>query len=377
MPTGFDGFRASARLCAAALLTVLVAPGAATAQVVFEKVYPERSWEQLRAGARDGIAIDDLSRWLAQHGRVAYRLPERRYRTPSLMALVVGPDGEVVGRQRLDPNDDFLDPNDDFLDPNDNFLRLLTGSIGADLLVPAGMHVTNRVAVRSESHAHAAAVDHGRRAIHDAARQGVRAHALVLFAVPSGERLDDPTQVGMTVFTWSAAPPRGRRAPVARPRPPRPPAPPAPREDCVPLPADLALHRVGEQWRLTDGTGSRWIKMFDEVSEARQAFSTIRHYGMDSLCFVGRPGPSVEYLLVGGQAPQGALRGEDCIAFDPASLQVRPDGNRWLLTDGRSRMKVFDDRDEADLTLAIIRHHGFTRTCYIGRPQPSMTYFRR
>lgn len=65
---------------------------------------------------------------------------------------------------------------------------------------------------------------------------------------------------------------------------------------------------------------------------------------------------------------------EDCIGFNNAALRVQPDGARWLLTDGGSRMRVFPNRAEADRTLSILRHYAADRACYVGRPDPSFTY---
>ncbi len=39
--------------------------------------------------------------------------------------------------------------------------------------------------------------------------------------------------------------------------------------------------------------------------------------------------------------PTPKLR-EDCLAFDSSNVRLQSDGARWLLTDGRSRMILFD-----------------------------------
>ncbi|MGB3554798.1 MAG: serine protease, partial [Jannaschia sp.] len=65
---------------------------------------------------------------------------------------------------------------------------------------------------------------------------------------------------------------------------------------------------------------------------------------------------------------------EDCIGFNNSNLRVVADGSRFLLTDGRSRMRVFPNRTEADRTLAILRHYRADRTCFVGRPDPSFSY---
>ncbi len=151
---------------------------------------------------------------------------------------------------------------------------------------------------------------------------------------------------------------------------------PALREDCLSFdPSRLEVRRDNNRWLLTDGRSR--MKLFDNRSEAIQALNAIKHYGMDKHCYIGRPDPSMEYWLVGNRAPSGSMPNEDCIAFNPANLRISQEGSQWLMTDGRTRMRMFPNRQEAEQALAVIRKHGFNRTCYIGRPDPSMTYFRK
>jgi hypothetical protein len=85
----------------------------------------------------------------------------------------------------------------------------------------------------------------------------------------------------------------------------------------------------------------------------------------------------MEYWLVGSNAPRGAFPGEDSLPLNVSRLLVRQDGRQWLLTDGTQRIMLFPNKTEADLALAVIKNYGFTRICYIGRPQPSMVYLRQ
>ena len=181
---------------------------------------------------------------------------------------------------------------------------------------------------------------------------------------------DPPDEVDDTPAEEPAEP----DPPVDDPTPPEPGVPFD--EDCLGFdPARLTVRQEGSAWLLTDGSSR--MMAFPSASEARQAVRAIRAYDLDSRCFVGRPDPSFEYWRADGQSPEGALRGEDCLAFDPASLSVRPDGAGWLLTSGRSRMKTFPNQAEAERALQVIGAYGFTQTCYVGRPDPSLTYLRR
>lgn len=148
------------------------------------------------------------------------------------------------------------------------------------------------------------------------------------------------------------------------------------KEDCLSFaPNRLEVRRDNNKWLLTDGRSR--MMLFDNRSEAIQALNVIKYYGMNKHCFVGRPGPSMEYWLVGNRAPSGAMPNEDCIAFNPANLRIKQEGSQWLMTDGRSRMRMFPNRQETKQALAVIRKYDFNQTCYIGRPDPSMTYFRK
>jgi len=65
---------------------------------------------------------------------------------------------------------------------------------------------------------------------------------------------------------------------------------------------------------------------------------------------------------------------EDCISHDLSNVKVIKDGSNWTITDGRSLMFAFKDKDEADRSLEIIKHYKMDKTCYVGRPQASLTY---
>ncbi len=74
-------------------------------------------------------------------------------------------------------------------------------------------------------------------------------------------------------------------------------------------------------------------------------------------------------------APSPAPR-EDRLGFDTNCLRIVPEaGGRYLLTDGRSRMKVFPNRGEAEQALRIIRHYRLDSRGFVGRPDPSLEYW--
>jgi hypothetical protein len=156
------------------------------------------------------------------------------------------------------------------------------------------------------------------------------------------------------------------------------PAPPPVEEDCIGFnPHTSEVRRIGGRWKIVAGSHS----MFDfgnKVGEARQALRIIKHYGMNQSCFVGRPNPSFQYMLVSGNAPSGSFSGEDCIGFNPHTIEVRRIDGSWKIVDGSSWLFDFGNKEaEAREAFAIIKKHGFNRTCFVGRPNPSFKYLRR
>lgn len=147
-------------------------------------------------------------------------------------------------------------------------------------------------------------------------------------------------------------------------------------KDCVGIdPNEVEVQDDEDDWLLTDGNSR--LLVFENQDEAVRARDVIQHYSMTRQCFVGRPDSSMEYFLVGDRAPIGSMPGEDCISFDPDALEIRDEGDQWLLTDGRSRIKVFPNEAEAVQARRTIRRYGFDNQCFVGRPDSSMTYWRR
>ena len=150
------------------------------------------------------------------------------------------------------------------------------------------------------------------------------------------------------------------------------------KEDCIGFnPGNTQVKRIDGRWKIVDG--SHWMFDFgNKQSEARQALRVIKHYGMDQSCFVGRPDPSFQYMLVSGDAPSGSLSGEDCIRFNPNTIEVKRINGRWKIVDGSHWVFDFGNKEgEARQAFAIIKKYGFNRSCFVGRPDPSFKYLRR
>jgi hypothetical protein len=149
-------------------------------------------------------------------------------------------------------------------------------------------------------------------------------------------------------------------------------------EDCIGFNwQNIEVKKINGRWKIVEG--GHWIMDFEGNSqEARQALRILKHYRITQQCFVGRPNPSMTYILSGGNAPSGGLSGEDCISFNPDRIQVKKQNNRWKIVEGNHWIMDFGaNQSEARKSLQIIRKYNFSKTCYVGRPDPSMSYFRR
>ena len=70
---------------------------------------------------------------------------------------------------------------------------------------------------------------------------------------------------------------------------------------------------------------------------------------------------------------QAPVEPEDCLGYDHGALAVVAEGDRWLLTDGSSRMLMLDSEEDANNALAVAQH--FSTQCFIGRADAEMEYW--
>ncbi|WP_395648335.1 hypothetical protein [Terricaulis sp.] len=148
-------------------------------------------------------------------------------------------------------------------------------------------------------------------------------------------------------------------------------------EDCTGFtPGNLQVVNIRGSWKIVDG--SHWIADFGpNRAEADSALALVRRYGFTSQCFVGRPDASMTYWVRGDRVPDGSpTRMEDCLTINPANIQAQNVRGSWKIVDGSTWVLDFGaNRSEAEQAAAIIRYHGITRQCFVGRPDPSMTYW--
>lgn len=150
------------------------------------------------------------------------------------------------------------------------------------------------------------------------------------------------------------------------------------KDDCVSFnPATTSVANIGGTWKIVDGTHY----MFDfgsNKANADQALAIIKHYKMTQSCFVGRPHPPFSYLLVQGAAPSGPAPNEDCLSFNPATTTVSNASGTWRIVDGNHSLFDFGtSKANADQAMEVIHKHGFTYSCFVGRPNPHFQYLRK
>jgi hypothetical protein len=148
-------------------------------------------------------------------------------------------------------------------------------------------------------------------------------------------------------------------------------------EDCIPFnPTIVSAALVQGHWKLV--SGNMWMLDFgNKQDEAKKAEAIVKHYKFNRQCFVGRPDPSFTYWLVGDHSAAGAMPGDDCVTFNPATVEAKLDGGIWKMVDGAHLMFGFPNQAEAQQAVQIVKQFGFTHSCFVGRPGPSMSYQRK
>ena len=149
-------------------------------------------------------------------------------------------------------------------------------------------------------------------------------------------------------------------------------------EDCISFnPNNAGVALAQGRWKIADG--SHWMFDFgNKKNEADRALRIIKHYRMNQSCFVGRPDPSLQYMLISGRAPEGSIRGEDCVSFNADTIEIKNLDGRWKIVDGSHWIFDFEDNEaEARQAFNVIKKHGFNKSCFAGRPNPGFQYLRK
>jgi hypothetical protein len=140
-------------------------------------------------------------------------------------------------------------------------------------------------------------------------------------------------------------------------------------EDCLPYnPQNLSIRNEGAQgWLLTDGA-SRML-MLDNQADAQRALAVARRHTHH--CFIGRNNTRpnrYQYIVHYWRGNPGAtaMAGEDCIAYNPSTVNVFDRGALgWRLEDGSNMLVLYDNQADANRGLIVAR--AFSHLCFIGR----------
>jgi hypothetical protein len=151
------------------------------------------------------------------------------------------------------------------------------------------------------------------------------------------------------------------------------------RADCLPYnPNALYVFNDGGIWILTDDVSR--MEAFASESDAQLGMQVARMYTQQ--CFIGRNNTRPnrqDYIFTywqGDSGLGGSLPTNDCLSHNRSALTIVNEGaNGWLLTDGSSRMVMFDNQTDAQQGLDLVRN--YDQICYIGRGTGYiMTYLR-
>lgn len=73
----------------------------------------------------------------------------------------------------------------------------------------------------------------------------------------------------------------------------------------------------------------------------------------------------------------GARVREDCVSFNNATVRLRRINGRWKIVDGSHWIADFGGNAvEAKRAYRIVKFYRFDQQCFVGRPGPSMTYWK-
>ncbi len=82
----------------------------------------------------------------------------------------------------------------------------------------------------------------------------------------------------------------------------------------------------------------------------------------------------VLFLFLLGPGSLG-ISGEDCISFNPNTIEVKLINSSWKIVDGTHWIYDFGNKkDEAIMAFRIIKHYKMNQQCFVGRPDSSFEY---
>ncbi|MBN1642964.1 MAG: hypothetical protein JXA09_17135 [Anaerolineae bacterium] len=183
---------------------------------------------------------------------------------------------------------------------------------------------------------------------------------------PTPTRMPTPTR---TTTPGPVAPTGTPVTPTHRPTPTVTPA--IAREDCLPYDYKLLDIKDGGEngWYLVGDKGHQML-LLDNKNDAHDALALAQRH--TEHCFIGRGNTRpnrLDYIVDYWQGDSGirtTIPDEDCLPYDPDALRIVDEGKTgWLLTDGRTRILILDDEQDAQAALTLARQYKYH--CFIGR----------
>lgn len=122
--------------------------------------------------------------------------------------------------------------------------------------------------------------------------------------------------------------------------------------------------KINGAWKVISGT-EVVANLGASREDADKSLAVIKHYGLSKRCLVGAPDWNFEYFLIGNKTPEGEMPGESCAKFKLSDIDVNKDGDAWVLEDGNTKLKKFNNEDDAWIALAYLRRHHFSHQCLV------------
>ena len=142
-------------------------------------------------------------------------------------------------------------------------------------------------------------------------------------------------------------------------------------------PANLSVTRTGNGYAVTE-RNKPILQIGGSRPEARLAMHLMQHYSMNKFCRVTETDPEFSFFTSANKSPRGAVAGEDCVGFNPRKVQHKKKGDQYFLVERSHSIAALGPNERAAKKVReAVRDHGFKNICYIGRPNPSMVYFRK
>ncbi|MCA0315468.1 MAG: hypothetical protein LCH63_16755 [Candidatus Melainabacteria bacterium] len=164
------------------------------------------------------------------------------------------------------------------------------------------------------------------------------------------------------------------------------------KENCIEFdPAKLYLQKQNGRFYIFGSLGEKptWLLDFGDKGEAaEQALMTIKSYGFNKYCRCGKSN-SMKYFLIDNQAPQGIPESlvkemkvpEDSLPVYLGEVKAEKVQNSWKVVQGQNgdewMLDFGSDENAAKQAVEVIKHYGFKKQVFIGRPGAPLQFFRQ